>query len=153
MYIWDVPRKKLSPEKLRFAKEVGRTKNVKLAAMAALPIRQDEFPHQVEDRGRRLIRENKEIRKTVLEVWEAEGLTLSLAAKQHKKVLMSKKSRGADTLKAADMVYRGHGLKTSVDPGDGPAVNPMIQIFLQQRKERGLEIPEGIVEAEVVEEG
>ena len=90
-------------------------------------------------------------RKEILRIWAEKGLTLEMATARHMEILKDKRQKGGITLKAAEMVYEAWGAfdKSRGMMGEGSGAS-MINIFIEQRKARGLEIPAGIIEAEEV---
>ena len=144
-------RKRLAPAKKVFIQEVTRTGNIRAAAQAAYKGRSATLPKDFEDKGRALIKNDPVVRETILAIWEAEGLTLSLAAKKHKQLLKSKSIKPQAQLKAIEMVYREHGGRSEDSAAQGlNSLAGLVSLMMQQRKQRGLPVPEGILEAEVI---
>lgn len=138
--------KVVSPAQKVFAREVARTGNIRSALLTAYTPPENQTPKELDQAAKKLVSEPK-IRNAVLKIWEEEGLTISAATKRHLRILKSKGSKDKDVLNAIDMVYRGHGIyKTERDVIDENPQRSMINIFIQQSKERGLEIPAEILE-------
>jgi len=140
-----------------------KTARKKLFARELLKSGDPKFAHLKSHPGSTLLEKNLDekvsseitdpvVVKEITKIWRSQGLTLELATQKHLAILSGKgkKVKGADVLKAVEMVYKGHkvpGFGNRDEPGDGRGI---LQIFIDQRRERGLPLPEGIQDAEVV---
>ena len=126
--------------KRKFIKIVAETGDLLLAQNTVYP--SQKLPSQIEKSVENKIAD-PEVIKGILKIWRKAGITLDLAAKRHLYILTSKNKRvkGADILKAVDMVYRGHGIKEFAKDSDKEDAKSILQIFVDQRRERGLPLP------------
>jgi len=126
----------------KFTKIVAETGDLRLAQTSVYP-HQSHWPaQQLECAEKRLTA--PAVVKTILKVWKDKGLTLEKASERHLKIMLSnsKRVKASDVLKAVEMVYKGNqvpGFSYDKDENIGKSI---LQIFVDQRKERGLSLPE-----------
>lgn len=120
-----------------FAKVVAETGDVRLGMIRAYEPPISMMPSAVEREGNKVVAK-PEVRKEILRIWDEAGLTLEVAAAKHKEILESPRTKTAEKLKAIDMVYKGNEIYQDEERS---TPNSIIQLFIDQRNERGLPIP------------